>query len=133
MRRFRRYRFLGSIPLFGWLFIQLAATGLLGAVPTHAASHGFGAAPFIITICTPDGVKEIALAGSGHQAPNPAPSGLGGCEWCRFLDTPVDLAGPVGGAGFIFSPAREPGYRSETTVLEGRHERDAYRVRAPPA
>jgi len=134
LRRFRRFRIFGSIPLLGWLFVQLAATGLLGPLPAHAGgpSAHEGPLPFI-TICTADGIKEIALPGAERESQKPIHSSFGGCEWCRFLDAPVDIAGPAGTTGLVLSYTSERADRSSTFAPTGRNDRDAYRVRAPPA
>ena len=124
---------LGSIPLLGWLFIQLAATGLLGPATVHAAGLGALDQPVsFITICTPDGIKEIAFPGAGPETPDPKPSALGGCEWCRSLDGPIEIAGPVDTAGLALSYTAEDFVHSDVFASPGRHERDPYRVRAPP-
>ncbi len=137
LRRFRRYRLWGSIPLLGWLFMQLAATGLLTPIPSHAAGLGQVGAPTVfITICTPEGVKEIALdeagLGTGTGTPEPKPSALGGCEWCRSLDQPADIARPNDRAGVDLTYADAAFHRADAPLPNGSSERDPYRVRAPP-
>ncbi|WP_193173112.1 DUF2946 family protein [Nisaea nitritireducens] len=70
------------LPAILWIAVQFAMTGVFSTPASAAyAALGSGQAESIVQICTPEGLKSVALDAQG--VPVPATGGAKTCDWCQ--------------------------------------------------
>ncbi len=82
MQSLRQKRALALLPAILWIAVQFAMTGVFSTPASAAyAALSSGQAKQIVEICSPDGLRTIALDAQGR--PVPASAGANTCDWCQ--------------------------------------------------
>lgn len=132
MQSLRQKRILALLPAILWIAVQFAMTGVFSTPASAAyAALDSGQAEQIVQICSPDGLRTVALDAQG--LPVPATSGAKTCDWCQSFGAFILPAPAVDGISLGLSSGHTRQAIPDTqnhrlTASQSRHP-----TRAPPS
>lgn len=132
MQALRQKRILALLPAILWIAVQFAMTGVFSTPVSAAyAALSSGQAEQIVQVCSPDGLRTIALDAQGR--PVPATGGAKTCDWCQSFGAFILPAPAVDGTPHSLSSEH-----TRQTIPDSQHHRLAasqsrHPTRAPPS